>query len=192
MYTAFKDLIHRIMHARLMPLYMAIVSFLENTIVLVALEPLFVPVMVAKRDKLYSIVAALVFGCVIGALATYALAAWAYDPVIEPFLEWAGLHDQFHAVEKDMKDDAFLALLLIAITPIPFQLGTVSAGIAGVDPLVVIGAVALGRTVRYGALAVLVVLVGKRASTLLDKYEVEILLGSLAIVIGVVLVGLLT
>lgn len=192
MYAAFKDLIHRIMHARLMPLYMAIVSFLENTVVLIALEPLFVPVMVAKRDKLYSIVASLVFGCVVGALATYALAAWAYEPVIEPFLEWAHLHDSFHQVEKDIRDDAFLALLLIAITPIPFQLGTVSAGIIGVDPLVLIAAVALGRTVRYGALAVLVVLVGKRAASLLDKYEVEIMLGSAAIVIGVVLVGLLT
>lgn len=192
MYAAFKDLIHRIMHARLMPLYMAIVSFLENTVILIALEPLFVPVMVAKRDRLYSIVAMLVVGCVAGALATYALAQWAYEPVIEPFLEWAGLHDQFHAVEKDIRDDAFWALLVIAVTPIPFQLGTVSAGIIGVDPLILIASVALGRTIRYGGLAVLVVLVGKRAATLLDKYEVEIMFGCVAIVAAMVAIASLS
>ena len=54
-------------------------SFLESTIVPVPLEAILIPLMQARREKLWSIALMATLGCVIGALFGYALGYYLFD-----------------------------------------------------------------------------------------------------------------
>ena len=54
-------------------------SFLESTIVPVPLEAIMVPLMQARRDKLWLIALMATLGCVVGAIFGYALGYYLFD-----------------------------------------------------------------------------------------------------------------
>ena len=59
-----------------------------------------------------------------------------------------------------------------------------AAGAAGFPILLFIAAVASSRSIRFLAIAILVMLVGQSAEKLLKKYDVEILVGGLLLFAG--------
>ena len=56
-------------------------SFLESTIVPIPLEAVLVPLMQARREKLWLIALMATLGCIIGALFGYALGYFLFDAV---------------------------------------------------------------------------------------------------------------
>lgn len=180
-----RKLISRILRSDWMFLWLGVLAFLENTILLVAIEPLFIPVMAAQRSRAPLIAAVLVGGCLLGALATYWLAQALYEPVVQPFLEQMNLAADFEKVQGDVQERGFLAMFLIGVTPVPFQLGTIASGVIGLSLPAFIAAVTLSRAIRYGLLAILVMWLGRRAEKVLEKYELEILIGFLVLFAGI-------
>lgn len=176
-----RKLVSRILRSDWMFLWLGVLAFLENTILLVAVEPLFIPIMAAQRSRAPLIAAALVAGCLAGALATYWLAQSLYEPVVQPFLERMNLAADFEKAQVHVQERGFLAMFLIGVTPAPFQLGTIASGVVGLSLPVFIAAVTLSRAIRYGLLAVLVMWIGRRAEKVLEKYELEILIGFLVL-----------
>ncbi len=167
----------RILRSRWMFLWLGILAFLENTILLIPMEPLFIPIMAAQRKRAPLIAAVLVAGCLAGALATYVLANALYEPVVAPFLEQMGLTGDLERVQGDIEEGGFLAMFLVGLTPVPFQLGTVAAGIVGLSLPVFIAAVVISRGIRYGFLAVLTMWIGHRAERFIEDNELWILIG---------------
>lgn len=186
--SAFRRRVAALLHSPRMPFWLVIVSFLENSILLLPMEPLLIPVMVANRRRVFYIAALLTLGCVLGAAATYWLAAMAYEPLIGPALDMVGLREKFHGVRDDVQANGFWALFVIGVTPIPFQLGTVAAGLVRIPFETFLAAVVLARGLRYSAEAGLVYFAGARAETLIEKYEAEIAVGCL-ILFGVLVAG---
>ena len=56
-----------------------IASFLESTIVPIPLEAVLVPLMQARREKLWQIALMATLGCIVGALFGYALGYYLFD-----------------------------------------------------------------------------------------------------------------
>ena len=100
-------------------------------------EPLYIPAMAMRRRWAMIYAALLTLGCVLGALATYWVAAAAFEPLVQPAMHAGGIMDNFEAVREDIKERGFWALFIVGVSPIPFQLGTVAAGVVGVPPGVV-------------------------------------------------------
>lgn len=164
-----------------MPFWLVLVSFLENSILLFPMEPLFIPVMAARRKQAFFLAALLTLGCVLGAGATYLAAAWLFDSVVEPLMYATHVFAEYKAVQADIRDNGFWAMFLIGVTPVPFQLGTVAAGVAGMPVGEFLLAVVLSRGLRYNAEAALVYFIGAKAQHFIEKYEVEIAVGSTAL-----------
>jgi len=82
------------------------------------------------------------------------------------------------------RDNAFLAILGAAFTPIPFKVFTISAGIFDVSLVVLLAASFLGRFARFFAVAVCTFFFGPGVKTLLDKY-----FGLATLIFFVLLVG---
>ncbi len=172
-----RGFINRILRSDWMFLWLFILGFLENTVLLIAVEPLFVPVMAAKRKRAYLIALTLVAGCLAGALATYWAAAALYEPFIAPLLERFDLAGDFERVRGDVEERGFLAMFLIGVMPIPFQLGTIASGVVGLALPFFIAAVVSARMIRYGFLALLVKWIGRRAETFFEERQLEIVIG---------------
>lgn len=185
---AFRQRVNAVLHSRLMPFWLVTISFLENSVLLVAMEPLFIPVMAARRKQAFFMAGLLTLGCVLGAAATYAVSAALFEPVVEPLMRFANVYNDYDAVTEEVKENGFWAMFFIGLTPFPFQLGTVAAGVVRMPVGDFVAAVALSRGLRYSAEAALVYMVGARAETLLEKYEAEIAVGCV-ILFGLLLAG---
>ncbi len=180
----FRQRIDAILHSRFMPLWMVVVSFLENSIMLFPMEPLFIPVMAARRKQAFFLAGLLTLGCVLGAGATYVASAWLFDAVVEPLMYATHVYAEYELVQGDIRDNGFWAMFLIGVTPVPFQLGTVAAGVAGMPFGEFLLAVALSRGLRYNAVAALVYVIGAKAEVFIEKYEVEIAVGSVLLFVA--------
>ncbi len=165
----------------------ALLGFLENTIILVALEPLFLPMMASRGRQAWRIAAALVVGNLVAGFAMYALGWWAAEPIIEPFFSWMGMSESFDSFQARMEEDGFVSLFLIGITPVPFQVGAAAAGAAGYSFLFFLIAIGISRAIRYFAEALLIMAFGERAERFIEKHELEIFIGGLLIFAGLVL-----
>lgn len=75
-----------------------VASFLESTIVPIPLEAVLVPLMQARREKLWLIALMATLGCVIGALFGYALGYYLFDAIGDWVIEMFSSQEQFENV----------------------------------------------------------------------------------------------
>lgn len=170
---------------------LGVAAFLECTIIPVTIELVATPLMVVS-GRPYLIAHIISIGTLVGALASYALGAFMFEPVIQPLLEWAGWMDDFRRFEGDLLENGFWAVFLVGLTPIPFQIGTVGAGVLGYSLPMFILAVLISRGIRYYAIAILADILGHKAHDLIERYGSMILfVGTGVLVGGAVLYSLL-
>ena len=153
-----------------------LIGFIEHTFILAPMEPVFLPLMVMRPKRAWMVAAALLLGNVLGGLLMYWLGAMFAEEAIAPLMKMLDATDAYQETLRTFDNDGFATLFMIGITPFPFQVGVAAAGAAGYSLPLFILAVALSRSIRYFALAGLVMLVGERAEALLKKHQLEILL----------------
>ncbi|MEM5517900.1 VTT domain-containing protein [Henriciella sp. AS95] len=160
-----------------------LIGFIENTIIVVPMEPVFLPLMILKRKKAWLIAAALLLGNVLGGIVMYWLGAVFAEEAIRPLVSMLDAESSYSDIMEQLQNDGFATLFMIGVTPFPFQVGVAAAGAAGYPLLYFILAVALSRSIRYFALAALVMAIGQRAEDILEKHELELtILGGLLFV----------
>lgn len=148
-------------------LRLAAASFLESTVVPIPLEVLVIPLMTAHPKRAISIAHAILAGCLVGAFLFYWLGRVLFDPVVAPALDGLGLMETYRTAEVRLAgENLFWAILLVSLSPVPFQLATLSAGALGANPLTFILAVAASRAIRYYGLALLAAIFGERILSL--------------------------
>ncbi|HYD89394.1 MAG TPA: VTT domain-containing protein [Vitreimonas sp.] len=163
----------------------ALIGFLEASFVLVPMEPLLIPVMAGRRRGVWSIAALLVAGNLLAAALLYWLGALLAPATVEPLVAAIGAHEAYASALENIRQRGFLALLLVDLTPIPFQVAMAAAGAAQFAFPLFLVAVVVSRGVRYFALAGLVLLIGRRAERWIDEHQLEIFIWS-AIIFAVI------
>lgn len=160
-------------------------GYLEATIVLAPMEPLFLPMMLTqagrRRAGAWVIAGFLLAGNVLGALTLYTLGVWLAEPVILPLIDALGMMEGYDEAVQRLKSNGFAALFVVSITPFPFQAGVAAAGVVGYSAALFTAAVFCGRGLRYFGLALLVTLLGDRANHLVERYETHIFVGGLMV-----------
>ncbi len=153
----------------------------EGSFLPVPVEPVVLPVMAYRPHRAWLMAAALLAGCLVGCLALYAVGRAAGAALVDPILATFGLTEAFDARIDAIRDNAFVTLFLIGLTPVPLQVGTLGAGVAAVNPVVFLAAMATSRGLRYGAVALAAVLIGARARTLFERHRGALVVGSMAV-----------
>ena len=169
----------------------ALLGFLENTIILFAMEPLFLPIMISRGRRAWTVAAALLLGNVLGGVAMYSLGYWLAEPLIEPLIQSAGLQDLYETNMEDLEENGFIAIFLVGVTFIPFQVGAAAAGATAYSFPLFLVAITISRAIRYFALAALVWAVGSRAEDVFEAHELEIYLVGLAVFVGLIVFAFL-
>lgn len=162
------------------------IGFLEGSFLIVAVEPLLIPMFASRKRTIWLLALMPVVGNIFAGLLMYALGAFLNGPVIEPLVSWMGAETDYENALQNLKDNGFVTLLLVGVTPFPFQVGTAAAGAAGYSLALFVLAVALSRGLRYLALAAFVKVLGDRAREWIDRRQLEIFVAGLAlfVVIG--------
>jgi len=169
----------------------ALIGFLENTIILFALEPLFLPLMAARGKGAWKVAAALLIGNIIGGIVLYFFGMWAAEAVITPFVEWIGAAETYEETALNIEENGFVALFLVGVTPLPFQVGAVAAGAVSMAVIPFLIAMTISRAIRYFAESLLVMAIGQRAEDWINNHELELFIGGFVVLGGVVVVSVL-
>jgi len=167
--------------------WLGVLAMLESTIIPVTIELFAAPLMAVTRRP-YLIAHVILIGTLAGALVGYAAGALLNEPVIEPALAAMGWLDEYAGIKDDIRENGFWAVFLIGLTPIPFQIGTVGAGVVGYPIHLFVLAVLISRAIRYYAVAVIVDLLGRRAKKFIEQYQSIVLFGGTAILLLAALV----
>lgn len=168
--------------------FCALIGFLENSIILFAMEPLFLPAMASRGREAWKVAAALLVGNVIAGIMMYFLGMWAADVLIEPIFAMFNASDSYHELTTELQQDGFWPLFMVGVTPIPFQLGAAAAGAAAFSFPLFLLAVGISRSIRYFAEAGIVMALGERGEKWIEAHELEIFLLGIGVFIGMAVV----
>ena len=154
---------------------MTVASFLESTIVPIPLEAVLVPLMQARREKLWLIALMATIGCIIGAIFGYALGYYLFDVVGDWVINTFSNPEQFEQVKQKMQAQGFWFVLTLGIVPIPFQIAMLAAGATKYSIFLFLLATVIARSIRYFALAAVVYYAGNQAERVIQKHKTKAL-----------------
>ncbi len=169
-----KERARRLIESRHFYWGIALVSFLESTVLPVPLEALLLPAMQARQPKAYRMAAAAWVGCLLGALAGYAVGFFLFEWFGTSLLDWVGSREQFDQARDSLNRNGFWFVLSVGVTPVPFQIAMLAAGVTGFSLMLYLLATGLSRGLRYFALAWLVRAFGDEALSLFEKHRITV------------------
>lgn len=149
-------------------------SFLESTFVPIPLETLLVPLMQARREKLWQIAAITTLGCMVGALVGYAIGYFLFDMLRDFIVTYWVSETQIESFKAAMQRDGFWFIFSTGVTPVPLQVAMLAAGISQYSLALYMLAVVTSRTIRYFGLAVLVYFFGNKTEKIVRKYKWQV------------------
>ena len=148
-------------------------SFAESTIVPIPFETIMVPMLLANRERIWLIATVTTLGCLLGALAGYAVGYFAFETVGRWAIELLNATEQFKTFQDRFDQHGFWVILGVGIFPIPFQVATVGSGLAGYPLALFLLAATLARSIRYYGLALLVMLFGERVEKIIRRHSTK-------------------
>lgn len=118
--------------------------------------------MLRGRRHVFPAAAAAALGSILGGLLIYALARLAFDAVAPVLVDDSASAASLAEVRNRMEAGGALAAFAAMLTPVPVQLTSLAAGLAGVGGAWFALAIILGRSLRYFAMGLVLYAVGGR------------------------------
>jgi membrane protein YqaA with SNARE-associated domain len=161
-----------------------LMSFAEASFFPIPPDVLLLPLCFGAREKSFKFAFWCLCGSVLGGVLGYYIG----------FALWESLHDffiprffsqvKFDTVSKTYVDNAFLVIAAKGLTPIPYKLVTISAGVAKVPFAIFMTASVVCRAPRFFIVAGLVYFFGEKVRPFIEKYLTWLLLAVLVVVIA--------
>ena len=105
---------------------------------------------------------------VLGGVFGYALGVFLFD-WIEPWLHAAGYWDEYQSAVAGFGEWGVWIVFVAALTPVPYKLFTISAGVLGQSLALFVLASLLGRSVRFGLVGFLMKRFGPALFAYIEK-----------------------
>lgn len=161
-------------------------SFLESTIVPIPLETLLVPLMQARREKLWQIATVTTLGCILGSIFGYFIGYYLFELLKDPIMTYITTPEQFDSFKAQMSDHGFWFVFSTGVTPIPLQVAMIVAGVTSYSFMLYMVAIATSRSIRYFGLALLVFLFGNQTEKIIRRYKWQAIVGASLAIIAII------
>lgn len=148
------------------PAALFFIAVIEAFMPFVPPDVLLIPMCVEKRSKsaFFAIIA--ITGSIIGALIGYFVIA----SLMAGVAEWMLGADKIGMVVTNFEERGFVYVFMGALTFVPFFALTTTAGIVKLNFGVFIAACIIGRSLRYGLVALITYWIGQKAKVFIDKW----------------------
>lgn len=168
------DRLLELAHSRAVFPILTLLSFLESIIIPIPLEAILIPLMHHNRDKIWWLAGCALLGCLLGATTGYFVGALFYEQWAGQLYSLFGSQEIFDQVISEIESQGFIYIIAVGVTPIPFQVAMLGAGIAQYPFLLFLLAAIIARGVRYFGLALLVYFVGPAAGRIVKRYKYQV------------------
>ncbi|HVA50358.1 MAG TPA: VTT domain-containing protein [Pirellulales bacterium] len=153
---------------------LVLLSFAESSFFPIPPDVLQIALSVSRPRRAFYYAAVSAVASVLGGIAGWYIGRWLWLSVDDFFFHYVPgfSHQNFENVEELYGNNAFLAILAAAFTPIPYKVFTITAGVChrtvSLETLIV--ASALGRSGRFFLVATAMFFFGERAKTMLERH----------------------
>lgn len=177
----------RWMNSRYAEPIFAFISFIESVIAPIIIDPFLVALILFKRELWLRYIAISIIFSVLGGIVGYLIGWLFYDWIGVRIIETYGLQNSFAWVVEQVDENAFVFVLLGALTPIPYKLVAIASGVLTLNPFTFLIASIIGRTLRLGLVGWATYLVGPRAVPLIRRHLLKLAYG-LAVLLTIYIV----
>ncbi len=145
-------------------------AFTESFFFPIPPDVLLIGLAVSRRKKaiLYALYASV--ASVIGGAIGYYIGSILMDAIGWPIVKFYHQEEMFENLIAMFRQNSFLAVLIAAVTPIPYKIFTIAAGASKSLFLTFMMASVIGRSVRFFALGILIYIFGEKIKVFIDKY----------------------
>ena len=176
-------------HSKYSTWALAVNSFAESSFFPIPPDVLQIALSVSKPKKSFWYAFVSGIFSVLGGILGYFIGMFLYESVGKLIITALGYEQYFQIVGNLYKENAFLAILGSAFTPIPFKVFTIGAGFWAVGLLPLIFGSLIGRFGRFFIVATLIYFFGEKVRVFIDKYFNWLsLLFFILVVLGFVLI----
>lgn len=149
---------------------LATVSFMESSFFPIPPDPLLMALSMGRPERSFRYAVVCSAMSVLGGIVGYLIGWGIWELVSDYFFTYLFSQETFLYVSGKYEENAFLAILGAAFTPIPYKVFTISAGVFKISLLILITASVIGRSARFFLEAGLIFFYGVRIKSFIDKY----------------------
>jgi membrane protein YqaA with SNARE-associated domain len=154
------------------PAALGVLAFTESSFFPVPPDPLLMALSLGKPRRSFFFATLCTVCSVTGGVFGYAIGHYLWGAVNGFFFRYVpGFTEaNFLYVRGKYQENAFLAILAAAFTPIPYKVFTIASGVFETGLAVLVGGSVLGRGMRFFAVAGLLRWIGQPAKAFIDRY----------------------
>jgi len=163
------------------------VSFAESAFLPVPVDAVSVPIMLSAKRRIPIVILIGTLTSVLGGLLGYLLGWGFYETLAQPMLRFFGVADEVQGFTDRMQANQMAGAWLIflgAVTPIPFKVVCIGAGLIKFNLPLFIAAAMAGRVLRFLAFGVLFWFFGEPMKRLIRGNSGWVTLGPLVVLVG--------
>lgn len=166
--------------------YLFLLSFTEASFFIVPPDVMLAPMCLAQPKKIWRLTLIAIVGSVLGGALGYFIGMFGFN-FVQPYIEQYGYQSHYDLAMQWFDDWGFWAIFIAAVTPIPYKIFTIAAGVLMMNfPLFLIASF-LGRGLRLFGVACFVKFFGDRVDLLIQRY-INQLGWSLTVIVGIVII----
>ena len=166
------------------PWALAGVSFAESSFFPIPPDVMLIPMVLSQREKAWWYATIATIASVIGGLFGYAIGYWLYDAVGLPILRFYGREHALDGFMTFVQDYGVPAVIIKGMTPIPYKVVTIAAGVGKMDLLSFIGASIVARAMRFYLVAALLYFFGEPIRAFIEDRLALVTTAFLVLLVG--------
>ena len=147
-----------------------LIAFIGSSCFPIPPDILLIALAISMPTKAFKYALVATIGSVLGGLFGYFIGYGLYESIGVQIIEYFNYQDVFNIVGNFYKENAFLAIITAAFTPIPYKVFTIAAGVFRMKMPGFIIASIIGRGARFFIVAFLTAKFGELMVKTFDKY----------------------
>lgn len=166
------------------PVALGVVSFIESSFFPIPPDVMLIPMVLANRDKAWRYATIATVTSVLGGMLGYAIGYYLYDTVGLPILKFYGKEHALDAFIAFVHDYGVPAVIIKGMTPIPYKIVTIAAGVAKMNLAAFVGASIIARAMRFYLVAGLLYFYGEPIRSFIEKRLTLVTTVSVALIVA--------
>jgi membrane protein YqaA with SNARE-associated domain len=163
---------------------LAAVAFAESSFFPLPPDPLYIAMLLARREKTWHLAMICTLSSVIGGWLGYGIGYGLYETLGAFIVQTYGLQASFDRFQDSFNEWGFWIVALKGLTPIPYKVVTIACGVTGLDFTTFTFASLIARGFRFFTLALLFWYCGPSIKDYIDRNLTFVTLASLAALLG--------
>lgn len=150
--------------------YLAAISFAEASFFPIPTVLMMAPMALASPRRAWWLAALTTVFSVLGGVAGYFIGAYLFDAVGQPIIDFYHAGEKFEQMKIWFSEYGVLLLFIAGVSPVPYKLFTITAGVLNMALLPFILVSLLGRGVQYFVVAAIAYFGGEKLESSLRKW----------------------